>query len=814
MAPGFSKPADKFGEDVISPQTALDKLELARGKGAWAAHKKRFPHEDAVKLDHFLSAVGEATNVQDVKPDMPIFPTSKALTRRLELVKEMDEEALRKRYGLQAPNHTAIRDWQVGKLTHMFYTLLDDGHDDLKEEDLVQVLNILTYGATIWGQLARHSSWPLRKPKTRDQLLYKPGTKRVTLESLAKLQKSWNSDRPDLEEWVWKKTKEEIEDGWLEAGENGEGWTLEEAREIIKDEDKCFIYPRFGIGPDKDEQGKVIPETGPKKNRNIDDGRSISPFVKNDVQLILPTGRNLVDSYHKTMCGYSVGSLEELTTVSGRKVKNIKGKSMVKPIRLRRKKRMITRKTSLYGIDIKEAYKNLGICERDSELNYIAVWNPERSMYIVTRSKTPLFGTPQSVYTFNICMELFRDICVKWLDIPEESVSSYFDDIFGAAPDDIIEPLVRTLEALLNLLGLPVEKSKTEMGKEIKSLGINYAVEEDDSLIAFLTEERIKKLIADLEKLQKYPEGHKNGITDKKLKKVCGKLGFILQAYGNAVNTKVNPIVLPLYWAAYAYHKAQRQKWRDEAKYNTDAIIRYLRTIKPRRFSLENFFKPPVVMFTDASFSPSVSDPMIPAEASMGAVIFPDTSTEQVHITSHCYTNKLPADVKSAIAYLEALTVLTEVRRLRSMGIKQRVLYLYTDNAVVFYGLTRGRSRSTAVNRVITEILLLAVTLGISLIVRFVPTAYNIADLCTRRDLLHNWNLLCQFLPRAIKHYYLKGAPGVYEPDAPVKDLLLRDAVPPLEDPNQFYRNFAKDDANSVDYRSKWANRYSLAFIS
>ena len=83
-------------------------------------------------------------------------------------------------------------------------------------------------------------------------------------------------------------------------------------------------------------------------------------------------------------------------------------------------------------LDLKSAYKQLGVHGDDSNISLATVWNPRQSRQEGWLLRALPFGSSASVYAFNSCARILERILshLLWL-----LVSGYFDD-FAQLEDD------------------------------------------------------------------------------------------------------------------------------------------------------------------------------------------------------------------------------------------------------------------------------------------------------------------------------------------------------------------------------------------
>ena len=374
----------------------------------------------------------------------------------------------------------------------------------------------------------------------------------------------------------------------------------------------------------------------------------------------------------------------------------------------------VGRNLVIRSLDLKSAYKQLPVSERDLCCSIVYTNKPDSDGVLFWQLFSLPFGSVSSVYAFNAYSRMIEVALCELCAIP---VSSYFDDFVAFDTDTTSNSASHSMEALLDALGWEFDKDgdkHNEFGKDKIILGASVQVLEEGLKIGNTQtrlaqiEEEVGDIIA------------RSSWTASIASKVMGRLNFARSLVSG------RPLQTAMWTLSQRASGGRRQEnlTSDELK-ALEAIQRYTRVAVPRTIP----FLPSqasAILYTDGS----VED----GRARYGAVLFLEGARPRViqeEVPQYLVDEWFRLGSKHCIAQTELIPVLKAKQTWKNQ-LRDVDLLHYTDNEAVRGALIRGSTSSLASRDLLQQILLCELELQGRTWVSRIPSESNPADLPSR----------------------------------------------------------------------------------
>jgi hypothetical protein len=398
------------------------------------------------------------------------------------------------------------------------------------------------------------------------------------------------------------------------------------------------------------------------------------------------------------------------------------------------------RKVDLWSFDIESAYKIFAVSATSKSESWIRLWTETlltQAGPAVVRSLTLVFGHVLAVYNFNVASSLLKTLLVVSFDLAD-SIDNYFDDYFGFAPNNMGQTYCQILGEAAALVGLKPKEGKNEFGKSINLLGLIISVEQlqdknghtnSTRILTCLQEEKMTRLVSKLESLLV-----KNSISMiKEVQTLVGKLGFWASSSSTLIKQIGFTLLSPIFRKFSTRNAWVKQLSQDEetCALRTLTVMKdFLLKNSTRVYDPAEWSHKPIYLWTDASIEGD--------NASMAGIFSQYDPINKVMCSKGWQKDFSVSDnpemfrhASSPIAWLEQLAIEHSIQKYKT-DIKGKLLFLFTDNSVAFYAMTKGRSRAPLVHTSAVRSLLTAASVECEPWTEWVPSDWNISDILTR----------------------------------------------------------------------------------
>jgi len=312
-------------------------------------------------------------------------------------------------------------------------------------------------------------------------------------------------------------------------------------------------------------------------------------------------------------------------------------------------------------------------------------------------------------------------------------LQSYFDDYFGGTLAPYLIDTVEFIIFLFTFLGFPVHRHKVFYGQIVILLGIEVSLFE--SLHFSVSALRKSNLIFEMSfilELDCLP-------PQAQIKKLIGKLLFAVCHLANGFFQFMSPLLYPLFWYSNEHPlstqhitfksiRSQQDKFYPALRRSIRTLIKLIPELPSQVADIRSFSDLPLLITTDADFCPTLGG------GHVGAIFHTDENLQDCETLSKFICCKSLPEGTSQIAFLELVAVLFSLQFWKEK-LRNRNILVHTDNIVVFYAISRGRSRNSTICKVAHEILLLSHKMLSPILAQWLPSKANPADLLTRRSI-------------------------------------------------------------------------------
>ena len=383
------------------------------------------------------------------------------------------------------------------------------------------------------------------------------------------------------------------------------------------------------------------------------------------------------------------------------------------------KRNSARRKVAIWKKDFRSAYYNLSCADYLSNLH--AFFNGLQ--WVFRACMVMAFGSVASVWAWCSAVQMIRWVLLVLFQCV---VLCYIDDMFGVFPDegdeagleDTREPALVT--EVVEGFGFPLSPEKSDEGTKLQLLGVDYAVSDEklDGEVRKSKRDKIREAIDHAARICRTAIQ----APRKLLEHVAGSVNFMVSACKlSGLRAALSPIYRGL----------------GPSGDNPRTLIQplnLLRRLVTTGFKLSLNFSAiaaamtgaPAVLWTDAADSP----PMIGAFLKIGDKVWHFST--KVPDSARAALDRM--EKKKLINPLELVAVIVAVRVFRSRLAGLRVL-CFIDNSSALFAACKGCCKCALMRGLAQELHVLVNELAALLAYRYVPSAFNPSDACTRDDL-------------------------------------------------------------------------------